>query len=326
MPRTRSPRKGTMQFWPRKRARRSHTRIRSWPESKDVKMLGFAGYKVGMTSLTIIDNKPTSMTKGAEIVVPATVIECPPFNVGGINFYKQDPYGLHLSSSFMASQPDKELVRVLPLPKKQTKSIDSFSLDNIFDVRLLVYTQPKDTNQGKKKPEFFEFGIGGSSVKDKFDYAKSVLGKEIKVTDVLSAGNQVDVHSVTKGKGVRGPVQRFGIAIRHHKAEKTKRGPGSLGPWHGRKMWNVAFAGKTGYNSRTEFNKLIISINNDASKIQPKGDFLRYGKVKNDYVLLKGSIPGSIHRLIKMTKAWRPNKNFPSQTPTITNISLASRQ
>ena len=52
-----APRHGSMQFWPRKRARRMYPRVRSWADCKDAKPLGFAGYKVGMTHVIYVDNK-----------------------------------------------------------------------------------------------------------------------------------------------------------------------------------------------------------------------------------------------------------------------------
>ena len=64
MPHIRRPRKGTLQFWPRKRAKRTFARVRTFPQAKESKLLGFAGYKVGMTHVMITDNKPTSQTKG----------------------------------------------------------------------------------------------------------------------------------------------------------------------------------------------------------------------------------------------------------------------
>ena len=54
-----------------------------------------------------------------------------------------------------------------------------------------------------------------------------MLGKEIKVEDVFESGVSVDVHGITKGKGFQGTVKRFGVPIRQHKAEKTKRGIGT---------------------------------------------------------------------------------------------------
>jgi len=59
----RNPRHGSMQFWPRVKAKRAYARIRRWNDSTKG-VLGFAGYKVGMTHLMITDNKATSKTKG----------------------------------------------------------------------------------------------------------------------------------------------------------------------------------------------------------------------------------------------------------------------
>ena len=88
MPRVRSPRAGSMQFWPRSRSRNEVARIRTWPESKESKLLGFAGYKVGMTHLLINDNGQNSMTKGTDIFCPVTIVECPPLKTASIRFYK----------------------------------------------------------------------------------------------------------------------------------------------------------------------------------------------------------------------------------------------
>ena len=66
MPQTRQPRRGSMQFWPRKRARRSYARVKAWANSDKPKLLGFAGYKVGMTHIIAtdsLDNVEISSTK-----------------------------------------------------------------------------------------------------------------------------------------------------------------------------------------------------------------------------------------------------------------------
>ena len=77
MTKAHKPRLGSMQFWPRKRARHSVARIRSWAESKKAKPQAFIGYKVGMTHLLVVDNRPKSITKGDKIASPVTIIECP---------------------------------------------------------------------------------------------------------------------------------------------------------------------------------------------------------------------------------------------------------
>jgi large subunit ribosomal protein L3 len=193
---------------------------------------------------------------------------------------------------------------------------------------LVVYTQPKLTGIGKKKPDLVEIGLGGADAKAKAEYAKGLLEKDIALRDVLKEGEFVDVHAVTKGKGVQGPVKRFGVKIRQHKSEKTKRGPGSLGDWcsQGKIMHRVAYAGKTGFNLRTENNKLTLKIGNKPEEINPKGGFVRYGQVKNDYILIKGSVPGAAKRAITLAAPLRQKPKSKPQQVEIVHTSLKSRQ
>ena len=74
MPNTRSPRKGTMQFWPRVRSKKGYARVNYFAQEKEPKLLGFAGYKVGMTH--IIESKKDKKTTRS-ISSPVTIIECP---------------------------------------------------------------------------------------------------------------------------------------------------------------------------------------------------------------------------------------------------------
>jgi large subunit ribosomal protein L3 len=187
-----------------------------------------------------------------------------------------------------------------------------------------VHTQPRLIKL-KKTPELFEAGIGGT-VQQQLEYAKNTLGKDIRITDIFSPGQQVDTHSISTGKGLQGPVKRFGISIRSHKSQKTKRGPGTLGPWHGNLNWTVARAGQMGYHQRTEYNKQILQIGDEPAKINPAGGFLHYGNVTTQYALLKGSVPGTSKRLIKLTTPLRPNSNIPKDAPSITHISTRSQQ
>jgi large subunit ribosomal protein L3 len=325
MPNIRAPRHGSMQFWPRKRARRAFARVRSWPKKAEAVPLGFAGYKVGMTNIMVMDSRKHSMTKGEEINVPVTIIECPPMRVASIRLYKRDPTGLKLAGEIVG-KVEKELGRTIPLPKK-TGSAENLNPQDYVDIRLNVYTQPSLTGIGKKKPELFEIGIGGS-IEQKLAYAKENLGKEIFLSSVFAEGQQVDLYGVTRGKGFQGPVKRFGVAIRQHKAEKTKRGPGSLGGWRGQGhvMYRVAHAGQMGYHIRKEWNKHIIKISDKAEEINPKGGFVRYGVVKNQYMLVKGSVQGPAKRMIRMIVATRPNHKIPAEKVQVTYVNLESKQ
>lgn len=307
-----------MQYWPRKRAIRPYARVRYWPNSNEVKLLGFAGYKVGMTHLAFIDNKKTTLTKGQEIICPATIIECPPIKAASIRFYKETISGSKLVSEIFAEKLDKELERKIDVPKKKKDMGDITEYD---DIRVMVYTQPKLAGIGKKKPEVFEIGVGGDK-NSKLEYAKSILGKEIVVKDVLREGQQLDIHAVTKGKGFQGPVKRFGVGLRSHKSEKTKRGPGSLGAWcgQGHMMYRVAHAGQTGYHTRTFYNSWLLKIGENPEEVNHKGGFKHYGVIKHNFILVKGSVAGSPKRLVRMNIATRPSKKFPSEAPSITYI------
>ena len=328
MPNIRRPRKGSMAYWPRKRARRLYSRIRCWPKTDEVKLLGFAGYKVGMTHISITDNRKNSTTKGEDITWPVTIIECPPIKIAAIQLYKHEAYGIKLANQVMV-KCDKELGRKLSLPKKiDEKKKEELKAEDYSDVRVLAYTQPKLTGIGKKKPELFEIGLGGKSVEEKLNYAKEILGKVITVQDTLQEGQLLDFHGITKGKGLQGPVKRFGVKIQGRKKEKIKRGPGSLGSWKGQghMMYRVAHAGQTGYFQRVEYNKKLIKIGDKTDEILPKGGFLHYGFVKNNYLLVKGSLQGPAKRIIRIKQALRPNKKFDFGAPEIQYISLNSKQ
>ncbi len=319
----RNPRHGSMQYWPRKKARRIYARVRAYPQLKDAKLMGFAGYKVGMTHVMAYDSNPNSMVKGEEIFMPATIIECPPLKAASLRFYKKAIKGPCLIAEVLAQNLDKELGRKIVLPKSVTKKVDD--IKDFDEVRVGVYTQPKLTGFGKKKPELFEVPVGGNK-EQQLRYATELLGKEIRVNDIVAEGMYVDVHAVTKGKGLQGPVKRFGVAIRHHKSEKTKRGPGSLGAWcaQGHIMYRVAKAGQMGFHQRTEFNKQILKIDDSPNNINVSGGFVRYGLVNNPYLLLRGSVPGSKKRLIRFNVAMRPR--FKHEAPKIGYVSLASQQ
>lgn len=311
-----------MQFWPRVRARHTYARIRRWTQSKEVKLLGFAGYKVGMTHLLVNDSNPHSITKGTEIFWPATIVECPPLKTASIRFYKKTINGAKLISEMFADSTGKELERRILTHKKKGKEPADFDF-----VRLLCYTQPKLTGIGKTIPETFEIAMGGDKWQQ-ITYAKEKLGKEIEVAEVFKEGQFIDTHSLTKGKGFQGPVKRFGVQLRHHKSEKSRRNPGSLGAWNaqGHIMWRTAHAGRTGYNLRTEYNKCIIKIGSKADEINAKGGFVNYGMVKSPYLLIKGSVGGAVKRLIRFTEPVRYSGKSTPEAPLITYTSTESKQ
>ncbi len=313
-----APRRGSIQFWPRKRARRVYARIKAKPKTKEVKLVGFAGYKAGMTHVMIEDTRPTSMTKNETIAWPVTVIECPPIKIHSVRLYKNTTDGLKLSAELFSKTHTKEFSRKVKPSKKEGKE------EEYDEIRAVVYTQPKNIKL-KKKPELFELIIGGQDKTQKLDYAKSLLDKEIRVSDIFKQGQFLDIHAITRGKGFQGTVKRHGVRIRQHKAEKTKRGIASLGSWKPKRVdFRVAQAGKMGFNQRTEYNKLLLKIGKEAKEINPKGGFKKYGTVRDDYILIKGSVAGPQKRLVIMTEPTRAKLGL--QQLEISYTSLESKQ
>ena len=300
MPIAHAPRRGSLQYWPRKRAKRSYARIKSWSKLDSTKLLAFIGYKVGMTHIIAKDNTPTSMTKNLNISTPVTIIECPPLKPLSLRFYKQSHDGLKVICDVYSSKLDKELKRKIKIQKIKKEIPEKFD-----DVRLRVYTQPKLTTVGKKKPEILEIAVSGPKDK-KLEFLKPFLEKEIKLQDVFKENQFLDIHAITIGKGYQGSRKRFGLALRSHKSAKTKRGPGSLGPWQPKKVRHtVPQAGQMGYHQRTEYNKQLFKILNKPELVNPSGGWKHYGLVKNDYIIVKGSVQGPSKRTIIMVEPRR---------------------
>jgi len=322
------PNRGSMAFSPRKRAKRSTGRIRSWPEVEGpARIQGFAGYKAGMTHAIIVDPRPKTTTSGQEIQVPVTVIETPPMNVIGVRFYKRDAYGLKCFTEVWTKKLNKELDRTIPLRKGKAKNIDSVDVTEVEEVRLLMHTNPKMiTGIPKKKPDIIEVRIGGGTVDERIKLAKENLGKQFNITDYIQeSGKVVDIVAVTKGKGFQGAVKRWGIKLLDHKNSKHRRQVGTMGPWRPNYvMRQVPLAGQTGFHQRTEHNKIVIKIGENGEEVTPNGGFIRYGQVASNYVLIYGSIPGPAKRMIRLRDAARyRGKEYKWE---INYLSTASKQ
>lgn len=315
-----------MQYWPRKRAARIYPRVRLGAVPLDAVLVGFSGYKAGMTHLMSVDNRPNSMTKGEVIAVPATIIECPPVKVASVRLYSASANGLRLLNE-ISGDVDKNLGRKIVLPKKKEKAAPAESanpdLSNVVDVRVNVYTQPWLSGVGKKKPEMFELFVGGRNIADRFAFARQLLGKDVNVKDILKDGQQVDVFGVTVGKGYQGPVKRFGLSLRQHKSEKTKRGPGSLGGWSSPRMWTVAHAGQMGFHTRHERNKWVLKVSDKPDELRLAGGIAHYGKLKSHFIIVKGSVQGPPKRLLRLMPARKPITGLPLQAPIIEQIYRA---
>ncbi len=328
MPERHHPRRGSMGYSPRKRARQETPHIKSWPEGGDKpKIQGFLGYKAGMTHAFIVDFRPTSTTSGKEVMEPVTVIETPPVKIMGIRGYKKTNQGLQTIGEVWSKKIDKEVAKRIPISKGKNKEKWDFAKD-ADELRVIIHTQPKLVKGiPKKAPEIREFRIGGGSIDDKIKYAKEILGKEIKINDTLREGDMVDTIAITKGKGFQGHVKRWGVKLLSHKNSKHRRMIGTAGSWHPNWIQStVPQAGQTGYHQRTEYNKRILKIGDKGEEITPTGGFPHYGNVKNSYILVHGSVPGPSKRLVSLRDAIRYKRGVKVEKPEISYISTTSKQ
>ncbi|VVB83617.1 50S ribosomal protein L3 [uncultured archaeon] len=295
-----SPRKGSMQYWPRKRAKKilPSPNWNAVKSDSNKKLKGFICYKAGMASAFVKDDTPDSMTKGKKIVVPVTILECPAMKIFSVRLYKNGK----VAKDVLAENIDKELKRKVKFPKNAKKT-EEFKGD-YDDARALCYSVVKKTNI-KKTPDLSEIAIGGD-FEDKIKFIKENLGKEILISNIFEKGNLVDFRGLTKGKGFQGPVKRFGITLKSHKSEKGQRRPGALGSFHpGRTTFRAPMAGQIGMFTRVTYNNKIIGIGKAEDKFKGIRNF---GDIKTDYIITAGSVQGPAKRQLLVTSPLRATK------------------
>lgn len=303
-----APRRGSMAFYPRVRARSLESRIRSWADPKLEKssLLGFAGYKVTNLNVLSVDDREKTPNFGKNIMNSSTLIATPPLKIIGVRGYTETTYGKNAVFDAFAKESDKFLSKKAPFKFKEGKLEEINShFDKIKHVVAVVSSYPSSASLSQKKPFVWEIPIGGKDTKSKIDYVVNNFGKQVNIKDVFEAGQFIDISAITRGKGVEGPITRFGVKRKQHKSRKSVRALGTLGPISPAVVtYTVPRQGQRGFHQRTEYNKRILIISNSDKdsdfKINPKGGFEHYGLVKNDYIIVKGSVAGVPKRLIKM--------------------------
>ncbi len=313
-----APRRGSIAFRPRARARSLEARVRTWPQMAGEKssLLGFAGFKAGGIHVLTIDDREKTPNFGKQLLNPSTVIVTPPIRIIGIRGYKKDLYGQHAIFDVYAKD----------LPKELSRKFDAKSSDDAFtkaesalggarSIMAIVAVSPQAVGLAQKVPFVFEVAVSGKDAKSQYDYVKGILGREVKASDILQVGQNIDVFGITRGKGIEGPITRFGVKRKQHKSRKSVRAVGTLGPISPAVvMYTVARQGQRGFHQRTEYNKRILvmsSTDKDGEhSINPSGGFKHFGLVKGDYMIVRGSIPGVPKRLIKLRQ---PIRNVPKK-------------
>src|ERR1051325_10185720 len=150
-----------------------------------------------------------------------------------------------------------------------------------------------------------EIRVGGGDLKARLAYAKSILGKTLSVADAMKTGQMMDTLAITKGYGFESRVVRFHTKLLSHKNSKHRRMIGTQGAWH--PHW-------------------VQSTVPNGAEATPAGGFPHYGVVRNQYLLVHGSIPGPAKRLIRLRDAVRYTRGIEVAQPDIRFVSTASKQ
>lgn len=335
-----APRHGSLGFLPRKRSARHRGKVKSFPvddPKKPVHLTAFMGYKAGMTHIVRELDRPGSKMHKREIVEAVTIVETPPMIVVGVVGYVETPRGLRTLTTVWASHLSDAVKRRFYKNwyRSKKKAFTRYAKKHAEDggkstarelerirkyctvVRVLAHTQIRMTGLSQKKAHLMEIQVNGGSIADKVDYAYGLFEKPVEIPSVFEQNEVIDIIAVTKGHGFEGVTHRWGTKKLPRKTHKGLRKVACIGAWHPSKvMFSVARAGQNGYHHRTEINKKIYRIGrgdddanasteSDITKkmITPMGGFPHYGIVRNDFLMLKGSIPGTKKRVITLRKS-----------------------
>jgi large subunit ribosomal protein L3e len=341
------PRCGSLGFLPRRRTRKHRGKVRAFPRddrSKPVHLTAFMGYKAGMThTMRYIEKKEGKKQIKRDIIDAVSVIECPPVKIVGIVGYVETPRGLKTLNTVWAQHlPDavkrrfyknwmnskkKAFTKYADRWKEDAKSKTSVQRDiermkkYAQVIRVLISTQvDKLKHFRQKKSHLMEVQLNGGDIKAKVDWAVGKLESEVAVSEVFNDYECCDVIGVTRGKGVKGVVKRFGVSRLPRKTHRGLRKVACIGSWHPASVgWSVARHGQLGYHHRTEINKKIYRVGSGAVRgtknnastetdimeknITPLGGFPHYGEVNHDFVMVKGGIVGTRKRPIVLRKS-----------------------
>jgi len=321
-----APRRGSLAFYPRHRVSTLNPVVRNWPTivSEKPTLLGFPGFKAGMTSVVTVDDREKTPNFGKPVYNASTVVVAPRITIIGIRYYTKKVGVITVLGEVYAQDLPKDLERVMrvkPKPVEKMLSIMEGRSDEIVRLVSLVYISPRDAGLAQKKPYIFEIQIGGGDTKAQIEYLKSILGKTLSVRDVFVTGNYIDIVSVSRGQGFEGPVTRFGIKRLQHKSRKSVRAVGVIGPWKPASvMWTVPRAGQHGFHQRIENQKRLLGFGSYDGTEEVKTTLPHFGVIKGDFLLVKGSIAGPPKRFIKMRFSMRGRGNVKPKESKILEV------
>jgi len=234
------------------------------------------------------------------------------------NWYRSKKKAFDRYASRVADESNKDMAHELERMKKFCQVI-----------RLICHTDMPKLKLRQKKAHMAEIQINGGDTAAKVKWGFELFERKVPVDTVFTKNDMVDAISITKGRGFEGVVTRWGVTRLPRKTHRGLRKVACIGAWHpARVKFSVARAGQNGYHHRTEQNKKIYRIGKAArpppgedgkagpfhanaktdadgteKAITPLGGFPHYGEVNEDYVMVKGGVPGVKKRVVTLRKS-----------------------
>ncbi|CAE8648836.1 unnamed protein product [Polarella glacialis] len=192
------------------------------------------GFKAGMTHIVRDVDKPGSKLHKKEVVEPVTILEAPPMVVVGFVGYVETPRGLRALTSVWAGHLSEECKRrfyksfhsskqkaFTKYQKRWSEASKGSETPMAAEVerakkycqviRAICHTQVGKVSIGQKKAHIKEIQVNGGSTEKKVDFAMGLFEQEVKVADIFSQDEMIDIIGATKGHGFEGVVTRWGV-------------------------------------------------------------------------------------------------------------------
>lgn len=328
-----APRRGSLAFYPRARHKVLIPRVRNWTVRGVEKptLAGFPAFKAGMIQVITVDDRERTPNFGKPAFNPATVLSTPSVLVCGLRAYGRSNGRKHVLYDIFGTGLDENIKERLSFESKSGSNSTKLEqlgsrLSEVVEFSAIISVVPSDAGLPIAVPQVQEIAISGGEVKSQFEYLKSVLGKNVKSSEFVKPGSFVDTLAITKGKGFEGPVTRFGVKRKQHKSRKSVRAVGVISPWHpATVMYTVPRAGQMGFHQRLARNSRVLAMGNaQQSPITPSGGFLHFGEIKGDYLIIGGSIPGPVKRLVDLRLPIYPRRQK-IQAPRIVEMNVSGR-
>ncbi len=165
--------------------------------------------------------------------------------------------------------------------------------DGYIAVQIAFQDKKEKRTSKAMQGHFAKAKVGNKRIVREFrfsDYEELEVGTELKA-DRFSAGDQVMVSAVSKGKGFQGVVKRHNFAggPKTHGQSDRLRAPGSIGQssYPSRVFKGIKMAGRMGNDRITLKNVPVVKVD-----------------AENNLIYLKGSIPGAKNSIVEIKTKW----------------------